>query len=438
MHILVDLHLHSRFALATSPSLTVETLARGALRKGIDLIAAPDFTHPTWRAELRNALTETQTGSGIYTAQGASFMLTTELSCVWRQDGKVRRVHLLLTAPSFAKADNICDKLAKVQRLESDGRPTLKLSALDVLRIATDTDPRCQVIPAHAFTPWYGIFGTKTGFDSLAEVFGKDADQIHAIESGLSADPDMMRDIPDCATRSVVSFSDAHSTPSIAREATGFDINEMSYDAVTDAITNRRIIETLEWHPQHGKYHLDGHRKCGIRFTPEESRSHDNICPVCTKPLTLGVLHRTQALSATGQANPDIEHNTVPTQPFRHIIPLRDIISHAIQSNPNTKRSIAFYEHLIKLFGSELNILLNASRQDLTRIPPYKPHGFIVGPAFAEAVLAARAGNVTVEAGYDGVYGRAMLATEPMVRYSSGYSAVFNSTQARVKPPLST
>ena len=423
MHIIADLHLHSRFALATSPSLTVESLARGALIKGIDLIAAPDFTHPTWRAELSDSLTETQPGSGIYTAQGASFMLTAELSCVWRQDGKVRRVHLLLTAPSFATADTICKRLSKVQRLESDGRPTLKLSALDILHIAKDADPRCQVIPAHAFTPWYGIFGSKTGFDSLAEVFGDEADQIHAVESGLSADPEMMRDIPDCANRAIVSFSDAHSAPSIAREATVLDISDMSYDAVINAIATRRIVETLEWYPQHGKYHLDGHRKCGIRFTPEESRLHCDTCPVCRRQLTLGVLHRTRDLTAKGQSDRKAWHNTFPSQPFRHIIPLREIISHAIQSNPNTKKSNAFYEHLIKLFGCELEILLNATYSDLTRIPPYSPSETIVGPAFAEAVLAARAGEVTVDAGYDGVYGQARLTTEPSVRYSSGNGA---------------
>ena len=438
MKIIADLHLHSRFALATSPSLTVESLARGALRKGVDLIAAPDFTHPTWRDELKDALTETQTGSGIYVAQGASFMLTTELSCVWRQDGKARRVHLLLTAPSFETVDKICEQLSKVQRLESDGRPTLKLSAHDVLRIAKDADPRCQIIPAHAFTPWYGIFGTKTGFDSLAEVFGEDADQIRAVESGLSADPDMMHQIPDCANRAVVSFSDAHSTPNIAREATVLDISEMSYDAVTDAITKRRIVETLEWYPQHGKYHLDGHRKCGIRFTPEESRSHNNTCPVCDKPLTLGVLHRSQVLAAKARVNPKIKRESSPSQPFRHIIPLSEIISHAIQSKPNTKTSSAFYDHLINLFGSELNILINASHQDLTRIPPYNPRGFIVGPAFAEAVLAARAGNVTIEAGYDGVYGSAMLATEPMVHYSSSYGTYPNTTQTIETTSLGT
>lgn len=438
MKIIADLHLHSRFALATSPRLTVESLARGALRKGIDLIAAPDFTHPTWRDELQDALTETQIGSGIYVAQGASFMLTTELSCVWRQDGKARRVHLLLTAPSFETVDKICETLSKVQRLESDGRPTLKLSAHDVLRIAKDADPRCQIIPAHAFTPWYGIFGTKTGFDSLVEVFGEDADQVRAVESGLSADPDMMHQIPDCANRAVVSFSDAHSTPNIAREATVLDISEMSYDAVTDAITKRRIVETLEWYPQHGKYHLDGHRKCGIRFTPEESRSHNNTCPVCDKPLTLGVLHRSQVLAAKARVNPKIERESSPSQPFRHIIPLSEIISHTLQSKPNTEKSTSFYDHLIHLFGSELNILLNASHQDLTRIPPYKPGGFIVGTAFAEAVLAARAGNVTIEAGYDGVYGSAMLATEPMVRYSSGYGTYPNTTQTSETTSLGT
>lgn len=438
MKIIADLHLHSRFALATSPSLTVESLACGALRKGIDLIAAPDFTHPTWRDELKDALTETQTGSGIYAARGASFMLTTELSCVWRQDGKARRVHLLLTAPSFETVDKICEQLSKVQRLESDGRPTLKLSAHDVLRIAKDADPRCQIIPAHVFTPWYGIFGAKTGFDSLAEVFGEDADQIRAVESGLSADPDMMHQIPDCANRAIVSFSDAHSTPNIAREATVLDISEMSYDAVTDAIKNRRIVETLEWYPQHGKYHLDGHRKCGIRFTPEESRSHNNTCPVCDKPLTLGVLHRSQVLAAKARVNPEIERESRPSQSFRHIIPLSEIISHAIQSNPNTKRSNAFYEHLINHFGSELNILLNADHKDLTHIPPWGSQGSIIGPAFAEAVLAARAGNVTVEAGYDGVYGSAMLATEPMVHYSSGYGTYPNTTRTSETTSLGT
>ena len=420
MHVIADLHLHSRFALATSPSLTVETLAAGARLKGLDLVAAPDFTHPVWRAELADSLSETDPGSGVYTAHGASFLLATELSCVWRQDGKARRVHLLLTAPNFATVDSICKSFEQVQRLESDGRPTLKLSALDILRIAKDANPRCQVIPAHAFTPWYGIFGAKTGFDSLAEVFDDEADQIHAIESGLSADPKIMQNIPDCAKRTIVSFSDAHSAPSMAREATVLDVTEMSYDAITDALIRGRVVETLEWYPEHGKYHLDGHRKCGIRFTPEESRAHDDICPVCAKPLTLGVLHRTQDLA---QSDGVADQDAMETQPFRYILPLREIISHAIQSNPNTKSSNAFYDHLIKLFGSELNVTLNATHRDLTNIPPYGPQGVIVGPAFADAVMAARAGNVHVTAGYDGVYGSAWLDTAPSVRYSSRYSA---------------
>ena len=421
MQVIADQHLHSRFALATSPTLTVETLASGARLKGLDLIAAPDFTHPVWRAELADALAETHTGSGIYTAHGASFLLATELSSVWRQDGKVRRVHLLLTAPNFATVDTICKSLEQVQRLESDGRPTLKHSALDILRIAKDADPRCQVIPAHAFTPWYGIFGAKTGFDSLAEVFGEEADQIHAIESGLSADPKMMQNIPDCANRTIVSFSDAHSAPSMAREATVLDVTELSYDAITDALIRGRIAETLEWFPEHGKYHLDGHRKCGIRFTPEESRAHNNICPVCAKPLTLGVLHRALDLS---QADPAADQNDTEAQPFRHILPLREIISHVKQSNPNTKSSNAFYDRVIHFFGSELNILLNATHRDLTDIPSYGASTFLIGSAFADAVLAARAGNVQVTAGYDGVFGSASLDTAPSVSYSSRYSAV--------------
>ena len=206
MRTIADLHLHSRFALATSPRLTVETLAQAAIRKGVDLIAAPDFTHPVWRSQLRDELTETAPGSGVYTAHGTNFMLVSEVACVWRQDGKVRRVHLLLTAPNFDAVERISKSFAAVQNLESDGRPTLKLTARDALNFVRDADQRCQVIPAHAFTPWYGILGPKTGFDSLEEAFGSDANQIFAIESGLSADPGMMSAIPDCANRAIVSF----------------------------------------------------------------------------------------------------------------------------------------------------------------------------------------------------------------------------------------
>ena len=424
MRIIADLHLHSRFALATSPRLNVKTLAQAARTKGVDLIAAPDFTHPIWRRELRDSLTETAPGSGIYTAHGANFMLVTEVACVWRQDGVVRRVHLLLTAPDFSTAERISKSFAADQNLESDGRPTLKLSARDVLNIVRDADLRCQVIPAHAFTPWYGILGAKTGFNSLEEAFGDDADQIIAIESGLSADPGMMSAIPDCANRAIVSFSDAHSADNVAREATVFEVRDLTYDSVIDALKRRRITETLEFNPAHGKYHLDGHRRCGIRFAPEESRTHDNTCPVCAKPLTLGVLHRTAELSSVKHT-----HDPADTaQPYRHIVPLREIISHVYQCRPNSKSASGIYDSLIESCGPELQILaytrigkLNRHLKQHVRRRGYAFFGIVIGNEFTQAIKAVRNGEVDIEPGYDGVYGHARIRSKPGMSFRSGY-----------------
>ena len=423
MNLVIDLHLHSRYAMSTSPRLTLEGIAHAAQRKGIDLVAAPDFTHPTWREEIRNELRETTPGSGIFTAHGANFMFVAEVSCVWRQDGRARRVHLLLTAPDFGVVDRMSAAFARVQNLESDGRPTLKLSALDVLHIVKGADDRCQVIPAHAFTPWYGIFGSKTGFDSLEEVFGEDAHLILAIESGLSADPAMLAGIPDCANRSIVSFSDAHSPENLAREATVLEIDGMTYDAVIDAMRGKRVVETYEFHPAHGKYHLDGHRRCGVRFTPEESRSHHNLCPVCEKPLTLGVLHRTQEL-ARASTRPGDDSQDNPVQPFRYIVNLREIIAYAYQCSLKNERVNDIYDVFIDNYGPEINILVNHPFRKLTWFTTNRHGGIIIGSATLEAIKAIRRGEVEVEPGYDGVYGTVSIATEPAVRYSSRYGIV--------------
>ena len=207
--IVADLHLHSRYSLATSRSLDLLALADGGRAKGIDLLAAPDFTHPAWLAEMRAELTELD--EGVFTAYGARFVLATEVSCIWRQDDKSRRVHLLISAPDFEAVEYINSRLAKVQNLASDGRPMLKMSARDVARTAWDADERCVVIPAHVWTPWYGMYGSKSGFDSAEECFGDAAVRIPAIETGLSSDPAMNWRVPDVDSRSIVSFSDAHS-----------------------------------------------------------------------------------------------------------------------------------------------------------------------------------------------------------------------------------
>ena len=397
LRLIADLHLHSRYSLATSRSLDLLALADGGRVKGIDLLAAPDFTHPAWLAEMRSELAECD--EGVYTAYGAKFVLATEVSCIWRHDGKSRRVHLLIWVPNFAAVDHINRRLAKVQNLASDGRPMLKLSARDMAQIAWDADERCVVIPAHVWTPWYGMYGSKSGFDSAEECFGDAADRIPAIETGLSSDPAMNWNVPDVDSRSIVSFSDAHSPRNMGRELTVFRA-EPNFTSLAEAVRHEDIVETVEFHPGHGKYHLDGHRKCGVRFEPGGGSTPNSTCPVCGKPLTLGVLNRVNELAARPDSAVRVDDglgrgpNGRP--PFRSLVPLRELLSFSHSVGPATKTVDRQYEALVDEFSGELNVLTSAPFDDLDRIS---------GPRLAHAVLAVREGRVDVDPGYDGVYG---------------------------------
>ncbi len=406
MRLVCDLHLHSRYSLATSRSLNLESLATAGNRVGIDLLAAPDFTHPIWRAEMRTEMDETQPGSGIYIAHDRNFMLVSEVSCIWRQDGRARRVHLLVAAPNFDAVDKMCQTFATLQNLESDGRPIFKISATELFEIVRDADPRCEIVPAHVYTPWYGIFGTKSGFDSLEQCFGEWANEIIAVESGLSADPSMLWSVPETNARSIVSFSDAHSVGSLGREATVLDVGEMSYDAVIAALRNRDVIETYEFHPEHGKYHYDGHRKCGVKLHPETSNDLGGKCPECQRPMTLGVLNRAVALSngkgadAMRAANgvwrdPDAQHPQ-----YRHLVPLKEILAHVLSVGKSTKRVERVYIALTDAFDDEFNVLLNAPEHDIAAVCERED--------VARAIINVRVGKVIVEPGYDGVYGTAI------------------------------
>ena len=406
MRLICDLHLHSRYSLATSPSLDIHSLAGGAKRVGIDLLAAPDFTHPRWRAEMQSELDETQPGSGIYSAHGKDFMLVSEVSCVWRQDGRSRRVHLLITAPSFEAVDRMCETFTKLQNLESDGRPIFKISARELLAIIRDADPRAEVIPAHVFTPWYGVFGSKSGFDSLYECFGDAADEILAIETGLSSDPAMHWAVPDSRARSIVSFSDAHSIASLGREATVLEVGEFCYDGIIEALRNRNVVETYEFHPEHGKYHLDGHRNCKVRLDPAMSQRLEGLCPLCGGAMTLGVLHRARSLSNGNfiQADKDDEglwHDPDDNlAPYRHLIPLSELLSYALGVGKSTKRVNRAYATLTDSLDNEFNVLLHADHADIAAI--------LQRVDVADAIIMARRDEVDVEPGYDGVYGSAM------------------------------
>lgn len=402
--IVADLHLHSRYSMATSPQLNMESLAATAIAKGIDLLAAPDFTHPAWREEMRSALEPADTGA--FTLRGAApsdrsptFILVTEVSCIWRQGDRSRRVHVLLMAPSFNAVDRISETLSNYQRLESDGRPMLKISVEDLYSIALDADPRCVLIPAHIWTPWYGVYGSKSGFDSLEECFGEHKGRVPAVETGLSSDPAMNWAVSDIGDRAIVSFSDAHSTPTMGRELTILDA-ESNYESVRSALFENRVLETVEFHPEHGKYHLNGHRKCDVRLEPAETPP-DGRCPVCNRPLTLGVLHRISELSDRQQEETTVKDGlisgtTSKARPFRQLVPLRELIAQGLGFGIGTKKVANLSQLLLNEFENELAVLVSTPEVDLASV---------AGERVASLVVAVGEGRISVEAGFDGVYG---------------------------------
>lgn len=399
-----DLHIHSSYAYATSRELTFENLARWARRKGVDMLASADFTHPAWFAESCDKLTEA--GDGVYEHGGVKFVLGTEVSCVARVGGRGRRVHLLAFAPSLAAVGAINKALrSRGAKLDGDGRPTLTMPPRDLLALMLDADPRCFVIPAHVWTPWYGIFGAKSGFDSLESAFGDLTPLIPAVETGLSADPAMCWRVPDLDDRAIASFSDAHSLPKLARELTAFE-GEPSYGGLSDALRNRRISHTLEFFPEEGKYHNSGHRACGVSLSPRELAANGgDRCPKCGRPLTLGVTARVDALAQRGatatrrRADGMMESPNGARPPYRSLVSLDQVLSETLGVGTKTKRVRTAYKTLTDAFGNELTVLLDAPILDLAAALPAH------GERLAEGIARVRAGDIHVEPGYDGLYG---------------------------------
>lgn len=404
MAYVADLHLHSPFAYACSKHLTLENLSACAKVKGIDLLASADFTHPRWREELRRKLTPD--GSGLFSFAGVRFVLGTEVSCVYHQDGRTRRVHILVLAPDFDTVDRFSAALAQGNnKLEKDGRPTLRMSARDLTALALDTNSDCIVIPAHVWTPWYGLFGSKSGFDHLEECFQDMTRYINAVETGLSSDPAMIWPIGELANRTIVSFSDAHSVPKLGRELTAFQ-GELSYQGLAHALANQGVAYTVEFYPEEGKYHYSGHRKCGVRHTPEDTQIEGYRCGACQRPLTLGVLHRVRELSEPAipvgdskarYSDDGFVRHEESRPPFIRLIPLVEIIAETLGQGPSTRRIAAQYQDLTRQLGSELQVLMTASATDLAKV---------AGENLARAITRARFGDVRVDPGYDGVYGK--------------------------------
>ncbi len=399
MRFVGDFHIHSKYARATSSAMVLENLDIWAKKKGIKVLGTGDFTHPAWFADLKSKLSEQE--SGLYALRGSDsgtrFVLSSEISCIYSKKGKVRRIHLLLLVPSLQAAEHINTRLDSVGNLKSDGRPILGIDATEVLKIALDASPEALVIPAHAWTPWFSVFGSKSGFDSLEECFDEYAKHIHAIETGLSSDPPMNWRLSALDAIALISNSDSHSLAKIGREANVFN-TEISYPGIRDAIVTkdpRKFLSTIEFFPEEGKYHYDGHRLCQVRLSPAESRIRNNICPKCDRELTIGVLNRVEELA-------DRSEGTMPANaiPFKSLIPLQEIIAEALHMGVIAKQCLAEYEKLISAFGNEFAVLLDAEPRELQAATV---------PEIAQAIMLVREGKVSIEPGYDGEYGKIQI-----------------------------
>lgn len=397
MRIVADLHIHSKYAMATSKDTDFEHLAAGAKAKGIGLLGTGDFTHPKWLAEIRAKL-GTGDAQGIYRYQGIHWLLSSEVSTVYKQGGKTRKIHHLLFAPDFETVSQINGVLSAHGRLSSDGRPTLTgTDSPELVDALLSISRGVVVIPAHAWTPWFGVFGSKGGFDSLEECYGDRAKDIFAIETGLSSDSPMNWRLSSLDRVALVSNSDAHSPNPwrLGREANVFDLSALTYAQVFDAIRKKdpsRFLFTVEVDPAYGKYHFTGHEKCGVSLPPEDAKRLKNLCPKCGKKLTIGVLQRVDDLA-------DRPEGYIPEGaiPFKRLLPLYEVISHSTGVHRLYAKSVIdLQDRLIGRFGSEFAVLLDAPEGALAEVVP---------PKVAAAIISNREGKVKVVPGYDGVYG---------------------------------
>lgn len=394
-----DLHLHSSYARATSKYLNFDTLSEWAKYKGIHLLSSADFTHPVWWEETKKKLKESKY-SGFYeylsrvgTSSGAKFVLGSEISCIYTQGGKMRRMHCLLYFPKKSDVEKFNTSLGSRANLKADGRPIIGLSAKQLLQLALEVNSKAIFIPAHVWTPWFSLYGSNSGFDSIDEAFGDLSKYVYAVETGLSSDPAMNWRIPELDKRSIVSFSDAHSMPKISRELTIFD-TDFDYDGLLDGLKKQKIVMTIEFFPEEGKYHFTGHRNCSVRHSPADTAKKGTICPNCKKKLTIGVMHRVEDL-----ADKKRPEGFVPKgrPKFKSLVPLIEIIAESMQARPISPKVVDEYKHLVNRLGSEMNILLKATRSEI--------ESEVTTARIVEGIEKVRVGDIVIEPGYDGVFG---------------------------------
>lgn len=423
MRFIADLHIHSRFSRATARNLNPENLAVWAQKKGISVIGTGDFTHPEWITELQEKLVEKE--NGLYglapnpekaiqseipesCQRSVRFMLSSEISCIYKRDGKTRKLHHLILMPDFESAIKLNQHLDRIGNIKSDGRPILGLDSRDLLETVLEASDQAFFIPAHIWTPWFSVFGSKSGFDTLEECFGDLVQYIHALETGLSSDPPMNRLLSALDGYTLVSNSDAHSASKLGREANIFD-TDLNYDAMIRAMTTTDGFQgTIEFYPEEGKYHMDGHRKCQVLLHPHETRKYNGICPSCGKPLTVGVLHRVAELA--DRDDPKL------TKDFFSLIPLTEILAEIHSCGPATKKVTSLYEDLLATLGPELSILMDLPLKEIE----------VAGGAFlATAIDRMRKNEVIKQEGYDGEYGVIHLFHKSEMAQLSGQQSFF-------------
>jgi uncharacterized protein (TIGR00375 family) len=410
MRFIADLHVHSHYSRATSPDMCPEGIWKWAQLKGITVIGTGDFTHPRWIKELKKKLDPAD--NGLFTLKKkyttgdvpgsckaeVSFILSAEVSCIYRKNGKTRKVHSVILAPDFASAERLNHALSKIGNLKSDGRPILGLDAKELLRITLDAAPDAMLIPAHVWTPHFSVLGAASGFDSLEECYEELTPQIHAVETGLSSDPLMNWRISALDTITLVSNSDAHSAAKIGREANILD-TDITYSAMLKAIRTRKgFLGTIEFFPEQGKYHYDGHRNCGVSLTPKETMAQNYLCPACGSKVTVGVMHRVEKLADRKEG-----FKPAGAPSFASIIPLPEIIAEGLECGVNTKKVNALYLPMLERLGNEFTILLESPLDDIERAGT---------PLIREAIARMRAGNVHISPGYDGEFGKVKIFEE--------------------------
>jgi uncharacterized protein (TIGR00375 family) len=410
MPFIADFHIHSSYSRATSPDMLPESIWRWAQQKGLTVMGTGDFTHPKWFKELGEKLEPA--GNGLFSLKkeyethdvppscrgDVFFLLSVEISCIYSKNGRTRKVHCLLFVPDFATAAKINLALSRIGNLNADGRPILGLDAKELLKITLDASPEALFIPAHAWTPHFSVFGAVSGFDSMEECFEDLTPHICAIETGLSSDPPMNWRLSALDGITLISNSDAHSAPKIGREANRFD-TPLGYTEIIQAIKTRKgFLGTIEFFPEEGKYHFDGHRTCSVRLSPEETIRHDYLCPVCGKKLTIGVMHRVEKLADRGRG-----FKPPGAAAYRNLIPLPEIIAEAIKVGAASKAVTGEYMKLLTKLGNEFKILLDIPLDDIEQAG---------SPLIREAVARTRAGQVNIAPGYDGEYGRIKIFDE--------------------------